>query len=573
MKVGKRTCLASRFAKLLLIPALVLTIGLGSSGQNQPDLQVTTPLTVEPGSVERGDPVMITVEISNESPVPVETSFDVIFQLRSDGTTRDLDPDQLTCLNFPNEQNPARCTITGLAAVGEEGARVQVRARLDTTRLEPSQYTIVAIADPDRAVTEANENNNSGEGLLLVRRRLPNLTILADFGLSPSRPQQGDLLTIAFTIENDRPADVATPFAIELAFRKRGEIAFEELRRPALSCPACTVLGLGAGERKTIEAQIATILLEPADYQLRIMVDPPRPGEGETVTGQIEEADESDNVLTVDFVLAPPPRNLTLSGGRLSPQPPALGSPVSLSFMVTNESFVAAEGVALGFSLQHRERETSIDLRTLPGFACGPRQTFELERDQCRALRLAADESLEVLVQFSPADLVPGDYELRAVVDPENEIVEIDEEDNLLTVRFSLVEEAERAVPRVGPELHPTQIRFVPSSPVVQGQLVIASVLIVNSGNRDANSFGVEFSLRREDAQAPQSFVRFGMRTVEGLKLGKSVEKSSVLDTADLEPGLYAIRVEVDAQAQAELDVNNNVMIAFLTVIKPQEGS
>jgi hypothetical protein len=45
------------------------------------------------------------------------------------------------------------------------------------------------------------------------------------------------------------------------------------------------------------------------------------------------------------------------------------------------------------------------------------------------------------------------------------------------------------------------------------------------------------------------------------------------LDTAGLEPGLYAIKVVVNPLGQSELDPANNALIAFITIIEAEEGS
>lgn len=552
---------------IALLAALIAGAGGATSAQNRPDLQVTTPITVEPESAERGDSVTIIVDVTNESPVPVEASFAVAFQIRTDGSSRDLGPDELTCTTSPDSEDASRCRVPGLAGVGEEGSSVRLRAELLTTQLTPGQYTVVAVADPDNVVAEVDDGNNSGEGLLNVQRRLPNLTIPAEFSVAPSNPQQGDLLTLRFAVENDRPADVDNRFAIRISFRQRGDVAFQELTTPALRCPNCTLFGLEANERRTIEAQISTALLDPGTYQLRIAVDPVSEANPQ---GAIEEADEADNVLIFDLNLAPPPRNLTLSDLRLSPQTPLVGRELSVAVTVSNQSLASVGGVGIDVTLTPTEPGADpIDVTGLPEYACAPIDELEAGVDRCSDVTLPADGSVTLLTRFGLGDLPTGDYRLRASVDPADAIVETDETDNVVATTFSVVEEPSLQIPQSGPELHPLQLAFVPHSPVPQGQLVLVSATVKNSGNRDAGAFRVDFSLRRDDLADPTSYRTFGSRSVDGLAIGKSVEKTSVIDTQDLEPGLYAIRVRVDGLGQSELDSNNNAMVAFLTVASP----
>lgn len=564
-----------RRARHLIGFALLAALLAGSvtSAQNRPDLQVTTPITVEPESTERGDRVTVVVDVTNESPVPVEASFAVAFQVRANGNPRDLGPDEITCTTSPAGDDPSRCLVPGLSGVGQEGSSVQLRAELLTTELAPGQYTIVAVADPDNTVAEVDDANNSGEGLLTVQRRLPNLTIPAEFSVTPPDPQQGDLLTLRFTVENDRPADIDNRFDITISFRKRGDVNFQELTTPALRCPDCALFGLAGNERRTIQAQISTSLLDPGTYQLRIAADPVT---DDNPQGTIEEADEADNVLIFDLDLAPPPRNLTLADIRLSPQTPLVGRELSVAVTVSNESLAAVEGAALELTLtpatngSRASAETAaIDVRDLPEFSCAPINELEAGVDRCTGFALSADGSQTFLARFGLAELEPGDYRLRARVDPSDTIVETDEADNVATQTFSIVEEPSLQIPQSGPELHPLQLTFVPSSPVPQGQLVLVSSIITNSGNRDAGAFRVDFSHRREDLATSESFQTFGTRSVDGLAIGKSVEKTSVIDTEGLEPGLYAVRVRIDGRGQSELDGNNNTMIAYLTIAPP----
>lgn len=559
-----------KLAALLISWALVFGVGLAQQ-QNRPDIQVTTPITLESPrergalvTIEQGDLVTITATIANTETVPVTATFDVLFQLQADaeGEPRPLGANEVTCLTSPNSEDTARCTLFGLSARGERGDQLDIRAQLKTSQLTPGQYTLIVVADPQNKVAETDENNNFGQGLLTVTPRLPNLTILSETALIPSPPKQGDLATFAFTIENDRPMAVITSFRVSLALRKRGEIPFDLLIPPALSCPDCTVSALGANSRKTIRAQLVTILLGPGEYQLRVTVDS---------DGAIAEADETDNVLTVDFALGDPPRNLTVSQGRLTPSTPAQDSLISLGFTVRNESIATVTGVELDFSLSQSETSTLFNLRDLPAFACGPVGAFESGKDTCTALTIGPNGAVEVLVQFAATDLALGSYELRVIVDPptaeepEGAIVETDERDNTLLIPFVLVEPG-KEMPQVGPELHPIGLTLIPGSPVVQGQKVLVAATIINTGNQDAQEFRVEFSSRREDVSQPQSFAAFATQTVSSLRVGKTIETRSILDTTGLEPGLYAIKVVVNALGQAELDGNNNTLIAFVTV-------
>jgi hypothetical protein len=558
---------------LAVFIGLLVGLFLWGYAQNRPDIQVTSPIEVEPVSVEQGDPVTIKAEIKNLEPVALDQSFDVAFQVQDGGETRELVAGEVTCLTFPNPENAARCTMPGLAARGQPNATVNVRATLNTAGLEPGEYTIFVVADPDKVITEKNENNNSGEpeGFLNVRPQRPNLNILGSFVLKPPQPKQGDLLIIEFTVENDRPASVTAPIPLSLALRARGDIPFSELRPPAIRCPDLPVLadrctiseGMPGNNRRTIEVQLVTSLLDPGDYQLRVTVDP----DNEVSN----EADETDNVLTIDFRLDPPPRNLTVGEGRVQPQAAIPGSLIALSFNVSNPSPVTVDGVELGLSLRQIETGDLTDLRSQPEFACGPRpqDEFQPDRDRCTSLRLEANSAVEIFVQFTTEDLSFGPYEVIVTVDPRNLIEETDELDNTLRLAFSLVEKP--TATQAGPELHPIGITFTPNSPIQQEQQVLVNATIENSGNQDAGAFRVEFSIRREDGESESAFTTFGVQIVSELRLGKTIDVQSVLDTTGLDPGVYRVQVTITGAELSELDRNNNALIAFITITKPPE--
>ena len=549
-----------------------------------PDIQVTTPIAIEPLSVEQGEPVTLEAEVSNRETVPLDRPFDVAFLAQRDGEPEvELGPDVVRCLTFPklapqdDEANPARCRVPGLSARGQPNDKLLVRARLDTGRLAPGQYTIFVVADPDNEIAETREDNNRGEpeAVLVVRPPRPNLTLLATFTLTPPEPRQGDLLTVTFTLENDRPADVTAPIPLSFLLRQREGVEFRELRPPSIRCPdlpviegRCTVAeGLRGHERRTLRVELVTRLLDPGAYELRIVVDP----DNEVTT----EADEGDNVLTLDFVLRPPPRNLRAAEGRVTPPSVVAGQPVSALVVVRNESPVPISTVELDFLLTPLEATgAERDARELEGFACGPVGAFVLGEDRCRELALDAQSALQIVVQFSTAGLTPGRYELRVVVDPAGLIEETDETDNALALAFRVVETPEQVIPEAGPELHPVALRFTPSSPVPRGAVVLVTAEVENSGTRDAGPFVVEFALRREREEGPeQDFVVFGVREVSGLRVGRTVRVQVGLDTSGLAPGLYAVRVVVRPLGNVELDPDNNALIAFLTVREPGSES
>lgn len=596
-----------RQRKGILVLALALALGLGLQTAH-PQQEGTADLLIPTATIsvsapstsgtpalptaERGGEIRITAKVRNEGQAaagPFDISFE-IFRVSENlspiGEPRELksteEVQELACRPAAPEQG-ARCRISG--GLNPDGER-SFQAVLFTENFTEGLYGVAIVVDQDGEVNESQsdrKNNRVSEIFLRILPVLPNLTVLADAEASPAKPRQGDLLTVEFTVINDRPASVDTPFQIDLAYRRQGDTQYQELTAPALHCPGCSIPGLGTrkdgNNRVRVQAQIITTLLEPGPYDLRITVDPERPGEANNIVGTVEEADERDNVLTTVFELLAPLKNLAVGLDRLSPQAPPQGELVSLFLTITNESVVAMRGIGLELALlkgspQNGEASMAeFDMRDLPQFSCGRAgQDLSPGQDECANLAIESEGELDVRVQFRVLkpdgnDLPDGRYELRVVAIPPADVVETDPGDNTLIVPMVVVKRGE-APPDVGPELHPLEISFVPSSPVDQGQVVLIRSVIENSGNRNASSFQVQFSYRHENADL---YTALGEATVDALKLGKRVEKSVLLETEQLEPGLYAIKVEVVATGQTELDVNNNALIAFLTLIAARE--
>ena len=576
-----------------LLSALVgLGVGSGGEAQNLPDLQITSPFTVQPGEIEQGGIVSLRAVVTNNETGAVPASFDVKFQvLREDtGELRDLTAEEVLCVNSPKEGDPSRCVVPPLAPVGEAGDSFEVRAQLDTSNLSPASYILKAIADPENVVQERRENNNEGEGFLIVLPRKPNLSVLAEFRLQPEEPRQGDLLSVEFVVENDRQAGIAAPIPISLGIRSRADVEmgrteFRELIPPAIRCPGLSVIpnaqglprcalgdGLPGNTRRTVLIQVATAFIEPGAYQMRIFVDP----DNDIDT----EADEEDNILTFDFELLAPPRNLALAQGRVRPPSPVRGQTVFVSFLLRNESSVPTEGVDLEFVVRELATGAERSARELPGFTCGPAPpagNAGQGEDRCRGLRLEAGDVLDMFVEFSTEGLELGSYELRIAVDPQNRIVEErggGEEDNELRLSFTVVEIPPPA--EAGPELHPISLLLTPNSPILPGEKVLLRATIENSGTQDAGAFRVEFALRREDpkAEAEGEFRTFSAQTLPRLRLGHTVEVQALLDTGALrlEEGIYALRVRVIALDDPEIDPNNNDLIVFFSITAPPES-
>ncbi len=185
-----------------------------------------------------------------------------------------------------------------------------------------------------------------------------------------------------------------------------------------------------------------------------------------------------------------------------------------------------------------------------------------------------------------PTVNAPTVFELRVLLDAENQVDELDESNNALVTSFTL-----RPTRTVGkPDLRPLDLKFVPASPVnfdPETMIAITST-ILNTGDAPSAPFDVTFAfcalpLAPGARICPQELtvletVRLdtGLGRTDPIK-GEGVEVSAMLPLQDgsrlLEGGTYQIQVTVDPVAEGsgageveEQDEANNALTGFLTV-------
>jgi hypothetical protein len=193
-----------------------------------------------------------------------------------------------------------------------------------------------------------------------------------------------------------------------------------------------------------------------------------------------------------------------------------------------------------------------------------------LEKETISRLGVEEDSSSEIVetridARSSQLNLTPGSYELRVVVDEPKDggevgaIPEQNENNNELIVGFSVQ----------GIELHPISLD-IPSGPIRQGDTVAVVALVENTQDLSLRDFTVGFFL--DDARFDTFYYRAADETEEGLEEGDRARAEGVLDTTDLSPETYTLRVVVDPDNRIpEIDESNNVIRASIRILPPAE--
>jgi len=415
------------------------------------------------------------------------------------------------------------------------GERVEAQGVLDTTDLPPEEYVLRVVVDPDDQIPEPDEANNVISRPLRILPPEPRRAELHPTRLvlePPSPIRGGQVLRLQATVWNTGNID-AERFRVSFAYRQvDGPGEFHEFA-------VREVLGLARNSKTIITAELDTReLTGDLAYELRVSVDP---------RDQVAELDEENNVLFASFKLLAvpvPPRGADLVPRELVLQPgPTVsqGAPLQVCLTVANVG-------------QERANEFAVEFRYRPA-AGGAFTAFASER----IATLAVGEERQVCAALPTGGLALGDYELEIVVDPENLVGELNEENNVLTGRFTVTP----PLPR--PELYPVSLSFDPPSPVIQGQTVRVCVEIANLSGVSAGSFSVVYAYLVSGA-----YIQFATATVAGLGGGEQIGLCRNLETAGLAPGVYEIKVQVDPENRVvEQNEANNELKAYLTITIP----
>jgi subtilase family serine protease/outer membrane protein assembly factor BamB len=424
----------------------------------------------------------------------------------------------------------------------ERAGRLLLEQALDTSTLELdpqaelTSFSIKVIVDPPTAtrpegeVAEQDETNNE---------------ILASLGVVRSKLNLPELHPVSITFNRDLPLEwgrdlTATVLVVNTGGRRAENIAVEFYYRPLGSgewqrFAAATILRLGIEERDNSDTasgrlDVPGLGLEPGSYQLRVVVDP---------GNKINEQNEANNEMVTAFFIQG--SELLVQSLELEPQPAYQGDTLTVASVVKNAGKKEAKRFTVGFFIDDRRFDT-----------------FYYEDEE----GLRQNETVKVQGKLETTDLPPGSYTLRVFVDPENQIPELDESNNVISAPLEILPPKPRLA-----ELHPTGLTLEPPSPVRQGQVVRVSATIWNTGNIAASRFQVELAYSPDG----QSWLPFAVQEIPGLARGAKEIVEGRLPTAGLTLGVsYKIRVLVDPRNEVEeLDETNNALITGLSLITP----
>ena len=445
-------------------------------------------------------------------------------------------------------ESASPCPLPGIADLREGGMEFDLRACI-----------VYPAPDTERAVDELDPTNNE---------------IITRWKVVPSSLGRPDLVPLSVTFDEDLPlnwddAMAATVtvaniggratdagFAVRFSFRRLGDTAWNRigsdgngdgvaddrrLRYPLPIEVGANEAGIGVTiDPLSVEPGGAT--LRPGSYELRVEID---------AGDEVLERNEANNTLIVGFSVRG--TELQAEGIELPSTVIRQGSSLIVRAWIVNTGDRPAKEFAVGFYLNDDRFDTFV---------------------YADAEGLREDERTQVQGVLDTRDLPPASYDLRVIVDPDNQIPEYDEGNNAATMPIQLHPPAERLA-----ELQVTAVRLEPSSPIGRGSDVLCAVSVRNVGEIDAESFRVrlEASQWQNDQlgwtpYAPALDVS-GMAAslrVSSLERGEAALVRIPFSAAGFEVGSYRLRASVDAEQEvAEIDESNNATTVLFSIGEP----
>ena len=358
---------------------------------------------------------------------------------------------------------------------------------------------IRVVADRSNLISESDEEDNQAEATITINPpEIPNLVIESrNVGFHPSRPVDGDQVTISATVLNDGGGDANEVIVQFIEGGGQGlPVSEPQLidRIPAGSSGVAQVVFDTAGKD---------------DPRIQVIVDP---------NNYIAETSETDNRATAALKMADRPlANLAIKSGNVAftPKAPRDGQRIIVTAVIVNHGSAPARDVAVQF----------MDATERPAVPVGAAQSVAL---------IPAGGSAAVGVVYDTTDK-EGERQLEVIADPGNFIVESSESDNAARKKIEVLE---RSAPNL--IVQPRNVGFNPAAPT-EGDRVLIRAVVLNDGAEDAADVVVQFLDVTEAGVVP-----IGQpHVISFLAAGTSATAPIVYDTLD-RPGDRRIRVVVD---------------------------
>jgi len=435
--------------------------------------------------------------------------------------------------------------------VPDMGDVIQIQYTLDphTFGLTGGTYLVEAIIDDADQVREQDEGNNYISALLTIEA----------YELHPT------------SLRFDRPV-----VRLDEEVRVTSEIANDGTGLAKSVLVEFYINGVRFGTARLDQlgavAETASATLNPSRlglsdtdkvYQLSVVVDP---------DNALPESDEANNELVRTLTILPPqPKKAEIHPESLilSPASPVEKSPandtrghntVTVSSVVRNTGRAPTGPFHADFSYRVKgsQRWTS--------FGCDGTQA-------CPPVELEAGIDTTLVRTLDVRQLPTGIYEIRVKVDSDMAVDELDENNNELVTTLTLLSSRLADLSADG------VLAVTPSNQVKQGQGIDLAIAVTNQGDLAAGPFEVSLSYCKMvwgttpeetvNCAIDGQFVPVAMEAVlGGLGIGERAVVEFEMETVNLNPGQYFLRIDLDAGG--DVPERNELDNALSTVVLVQ---
>ncbi len=460
-----------------------------------PDLTITS-LELEPAAIPRGTSAVITVSVRNVGQKDA-TGVDVITYLTDIGLPLVSDT-----VNVPR------------------GQTLEVPLSWPVVPLAEGPYMLNATVDPDDAIRETDETNNTlSLPFTVVERTGPDLVILSITPDTITVPQgQETGATIVVKNQGTTPAPAALEVALYLD---------EAFTQGIVGQVGTAIVGAPLAVGSTWSPVIIWTVPEDAElgpHLLRAHVNWNRAA---------TELDETNNNATLETLrVVPKPRSdLTVASIAPAALTAKLGTVLNVTVTVHNEGGVASQPTTL--KVLDATHNRTLDTQLVPAIAAGADAVVYLE--------------------WGVSGVPVGTVQLAFIVDPDDMLDEDDELNNALNADL-VVQAADVS------DLSVIGIAFAPAEPQV-GDPVTITVTVRNNGTRDSLATTLEVRLGNN---------RIGERALGALAVDAQSTIEVVWSATEITtPMRYTVRVILDpSNTNDETDRDNNEALAPVTFVK-----
>jgi subtilase family serine protease len=371
-------------------------------GGGQPDFTVVS-LQASPATVNAGDNVSLQFAIRNQGTSTASSAtHNVVLSAdnKLDGT--DIVLGNVTTNMLPPNASQNFVLDVKIPADGLNGA-----------------LFIGVIADPSSTVTESQEANNTASAQLAVNL-LADLSV-GGLTVSKSTVNPGENLRVGFTVSNLGSANTNNHVQ---EVRLSADATIDATDTLLVSLPS-NGINAGAAAQFVIDVQIPQTVT-PGSYFVGVISDG-----GKTITESSEDNNTTNTAITVSGSIDLEVRELTIQ-----PTSGAPGSQVALSFKVNNLGSLAAPASNVAIRLSANQTFDNNDLL--------------LGTVNTQAIAAGGSATLTFTAQL-PTTLPAGGSFIGVIVDPQGQVSEGNENNNVISGSFNITDQTAPSVTITSP--------------------------------------------------------------------------------------------------------------------------